>query len=150
MHNRGNRWIECPPKPLTVRRRIYLTWCALVTPSPWRAHLNHAGSQRTYPKVDPGMLSEPSTCVICDNSEGENTDAITFVMRVALLSIEVVTECHIFLRSTALQKMHCLTRNTSGEAEITSFSGSALMAFTSQSCIYIPIKEVSPSRLPGD
>ena len=95
------------------------------------------------------MLSEPSTCAICDNSEGENMDAITFVMRVALLSIEVVTECHIFKVNGSAENARP-PRNTSGEAEIISFSGSTLMAFTLQSCVYVPTKEVSPSRLPGN
>ena len=33
---------------------------------------------KTIPKPDLAMPSEDSTCAICDDSEGENTNAIVF------------------------------------------------------------------------
>src|SRR6266404_9577996 len=77
---RKSSWTRCHMRhsrsSWTGWRRSGLTWLVLAI-SVFDANLS-CTQTKNIPKPDLALPSEDSTCAICDDSEGENTNAIVF------------------------------------------------------------------------
>jgi hypothetical protein len=63
-----------------IMDRLEKEYFDLVRPSVPQSDFSHFAAMQTknIPKSDYAMPSEDSTCAICDDSEGENSNAIVF------------------------------------------------------------------------
>lgn len=136
-------------------KRSGSTWCVSINLSCNCSYANvlRMSQTKNIPKPDMALPSEDSTCAICDDAEGENSNAIVFCDGCNLAVHQGLTTSSVWdetcsygfrllrraiysRRSMALQEMH----GVSGEPcrELTMLAKDGMLTNEHQSCILCP------------